>query len=73
IDNDQVPAGVLALADEQHFLHARLALQPGTSYLFRPDQHVAARWRSLDVARVQAAMQRALGHQQASGVKEVKS
>ena len=35
--------------------------QPGTCYLIRPDQYVAARWRSFDAAKVAAALQRSLG------------
>jgi 3-(3-hydroxy-phenyl)propionate hydroxylase len=39
----------------------RYDAQPGTTYLLRPDQHVLARWRSLDSAQLQAAMARSLG------------
>jgi len=35
---------------------------PGTTYLLRPDQHVAARWRRCDATTVEQALQRALGH-----------
>ncbi len=39
----------------------RYDARPGTCYLLRPDHHVAARWRSLHVDAVQAALQRARG------------
>ncbi|WP_458096313.1 FAD-dependent oxidoreductase [Roseomonas sp. WA12] len=35
---------------------------PGTTYLVRPDQHIAARWRHLNADAVQAALHRATGH-----------
>jgi 3-(3-hydroxy-phenyl)propionate hydroxylase len=35
--------------------------RPGTCYLIRPDQYVAARWRQFDAAKVEAALQRSLG------------
>jgi 3-(3-hydroxy-phenyl)propionate hydroxylase len=56
----QVP-GFKVLVDTQGWMAKRYDAQPGTTYLLRPDQHVLARWRSLDSASLQAAMARALG------------
>jgi 3-(3-hydroxy-phenyl)propionate hydroxylase len=53
--------GVKVLVDAQGLVTKRYNAQPGTTYLLRPDQHVLARWRNLDSARMQAAMARALG------------
>ena len=38
---------------------------PGSAYLLRPDQIVAARWRHLDLARVRAALARATAQETA--------
>jgi 3-(3-hydroxy-phenyl)propionate hydroxylase len=63
----RVSAGVLQvgteLLDPLGLLAQRYDGQPGTVYLIRPDQHVAARWRQFDAAQVQAALRRALGLQ----------
>ena len=58
----KAPAGVAAIEDSEGLLAARFDAQPGTVYLLRPDQHVAARWRALDVAALQSALSRAMGH-----------
>ena len=49
------------LWDHEGLAAARYDAQPGTTVLLRPDQHVAARWRSFDPTAVAAARRRALG------------
>jgi len=48
------------LQDAEGKVTERFDGQPGTVYLIRPDQYVAARWRSFDTAKIQAAMKRCL-------------
>ena len=45
----------------------RYDARPGTCYLIRPDQHVAARWRTFDPARVRQALQRATARSEEMG------
>lgn len=47
--------------DSQGYLARRYDAQTGTVYLIRPDQHVAARWRQLDMTKVDKAVRRAIG------------
>src|SRR5437867_1269469 len=57
-----LPVSTVALTernDTQHWLAQRYDLQSGTAYLFRPDQHVCARWRAPTEAQVRAALARA--------------
>ncbi|MCX2861156.1 FAD-dependent oxidoreductase [Paucibacter sp. PLA-PC-4] len=42
-------------------LAERYDARPGSVYLIRPDQHLAARWRRFDAAKIQAALRRCLG------------
>ena len=49
------------LHDRDGLIRKRYDLAPGSCYLFRPDQHVAARWRSLNADRVRTAVRRSLG------------
>ena len=49
------------LWDRDGLAAARYDAQSGTVVLLRPDQHVAARWRSFDAGAVAAARRRALG------------
>ena len=52
----------VVIADSAGLLAQRYDARPGTCYLFRPDQHVCARWRSFDLAAVRAAIARATGN-----------
>ncbi len=49
------------LHDTQGLAARRCDAQPGTCYLIRPDQHVAARWRRFDPVATAAALARAQG------------
>ena len=60
----QAGQGTLAWVEDRAGLAAqRCDARPGTVYLLRPDQHVAARWRLLDAAAVRAALARATGQE----------
>jgi 3-(3-hydroxy-phenyl)propionate hydroxylase len=45
--------------DSEGLLVQRLDVQPGSTYVVRPDQHLCARFRSYDTARIAAAIDRA--------------
>jgi len=53
------PQGVRVLEDRAGRFAERFDAQPGTTYLIRPDQHVAARWRAFGAGQSQAAVARA--------------
>ncbi len=49
----------VVLVDAAGLLAKRYDARPETCYLFRPDQHVCARWRRFDIGAVRAAVARA--------------
>ncbi len=63
IDAGGIPCTVLAVGrdidDTKGLLATRYDARPGTTYLFRPDQYVAARWRGFDPDKIRAAVDRA--------------
>ena len=53
------PGGLRVFEDAAGRYAERYDSRPGTVYLLRPDQHVAARFRDLDAGQLQAALARA--------------
>ncbi|ATE61350.1 FAD-dependent oxidoreductase [Thauera sinica] len=58
-ERGSAPGGLKTVIDSKGCIRERYDLSPGNTYLARPDQHVTARWRTLDAARVRAAVARA--------------
>ena len=56
---DTVTQGMRLLEDRAGRFAERFDAQNGTTYLIRPDQHVAARWRSFNATQIAAAVARA--------------
>jgi 3-(3-hydroxy-phenyl)propionate hydroxylase len=63
LDCDGIACRVLAVGrdfeDAEGLVRERYDGAPGTTYLIRPDQHVAARWRRFDEAALRTALARA--------------
>ena len=57
-DGGELP-GLRVIADTKQLAAARYDATAGTAYLIRPDQHVAARWRTFEPGRVRDALARA--------------
>jgi 3-(3-hydroxy-phenyl)propionate hydroxylase len=68
-----VPEGIMLkvigedLIDTEGLFAARHDAQPGSTYLFRPDQYLCARFRTFDADRLAAARTRAVGKSRALG------
>lgn len=62
-----LPAGIKLtvigedLRDQDNHFATRFDALPGSAYLLRPDQHLCARWRTVDRTKVKQARDRALG------------
>ena len=56
---ERAPRGAAGVIDIEGLAKRRCDARPGTCYLIRPDQHVAARWRRFDGEAVRAALARA--------------
>ncbi|MDI5919378.1 FAD-dependent oxidoreductase [Halomonas sp. LR5S13] len=52
---------ITLIEDAEGLVAERYGLTPGAGYLFRPDQHVTARWGEVSVEAVGTALDRALG------------
>lgn len=59
-----IEPGVEYVVDQDSILSGRYDVRTGACYLIRPDQHIAARWRDVDPAKISSAMLRATRTQQ---------
>ncbi|OWT58367.1 FAD-dependent oxidoreductase [Candidimonas nitroreducens] len=55
-------SGLHTVVDAQGVLARRYDAREHTTYLIRPDQHIAARWRACHEPAIRAALRRASGH-----------
>lgn len=53
-----IKSAMRTIEDCEGLIAERCDAKPGTAYLIRPDQHVAARWRTLDADLVRQALNR---------------
>jgi len=58
--------GTMVAEDVEGLAARRYGAAPGTIYLLRPDQHVAARWRRWDAQAFEHALARAIGRTEVS-------
>lgn len=69
LQKQKIPVDVLkvgndkaGIVDKSGLLHLHYDATPGTFYLIRPDQHVAARWRVFDQDKIKKALARVTGN-----------
>ncbi len=71
---DRIDARIIVVGrdidDSKGLLAHRYGATPGTTYLFRPDQYVAARWAQFDEGAIAEAIRRASGYR-AAGSREL--
>jgi 3-(3-hydroxy-phenyl)propionate hydroxylase len=58
----QAPSRTQLIEDPEGLIAQRYDGKPGTYYLFRSDQHICARWRTLDSHEILHALARATGN-----------
>ena len=63
---DTASAGLRVFVDAKQRFAERFDAQPGSTWLIRPDQHIAARWRSFNAHALQMALARATGNHPAT-------
>jgi 3-(3-hydroxy-phenyl)propionate hydroxylase len=54
------PDGDNGIIDSKKLIAKHYDMSPGSFYLIRPDQHVAARWRLFDAEKVKKALAKAI-------------
>ena len=52
---------IVSVGTRDAILLDRFGLEPGSAYLIRPDQYVAARWKSAEPLAIKAALRKAQG------------
>ncbi|MCX8516650.1 MAG: FAD-dependent oxidoreductase, partial [Rhodoferax sp.] len=61
------PDGLRVFVDAKQRFAERFDAQPGSTWLIRPDQHIAARWRTFNAHALQMALALATGNQSITG------
>ena len=60
---DATPGGALILSDKNNTCFKKWAARPGSVYLIRPDQYIAARWKdSPPLKEINCSLEKAMGN-----------